>query len=183
MNQNIINDLKNFDWQTVLDWANSLEDFNDAQWRFLKGLIIEKSVAKHADPTFKYVGQVHKDYVWGKHNIDVELKSNMTTSMYTKKGKLRKNYTIKLSNSMGTNKKATLSPNDVADIIVVPTENGVFAIDRATAVAYHRTTGDGVEVKVPGTVVTPITDVIVQKTVYQNTLKKDIEDLIDRRNP
>lgn len=183
MNQTIINDLKNFDWQTVLDWANSLNDFNDAQWRFLKGLMIEYSVAKHGDPTFKYVGQVHKDFEWGKHNIDVELKSNMTTSMYTKKGQLRKNYGIKLSNSMGTNKKKKLNPSDVADIIIVPTENGVFVIDRATAVAHSKVKGDGVEIKVPGTSVTPLTGVIAQKTVYKHTLRKDIEDLIARSTP
>ena len=173
MNQTIINDIKQWNWQTIIDFGNSLDDFNDAQWRFLKGLIIELAVEKHSEPTLKYVGQVHKDFVWGRHNIDIELKSNMTGSMYTKKGQLRPNFSIKLNNSMGTNKKA-LTAGDVADVILVPMKNGVFALDRATILANHTLLGDGVSVKVTSAQITPITGPLTQQNAYNTNLKQAI---------
>ena len=182
MNPQVITDIKLWNWQTIIDFSNSLDDFNDAQWRFLKGLIIELAVEKHSEPTLQYVGQVHKDFVWGRHGIDIELKSNMTASMYTKKGKYRKNYSIKLNNSMGTNKKA-LSAQDVADIIVVPTKNGVFALDRATVLANHTLLGDGVSVKVTGSEIIPITGPITQHTAYATNLKQAIMAAITQALP
>jgi hypothetical protein len=174
MNPQVITDIKSWNWQTIIDFGNSLDDFNDAQWRFLKGLIIELTVEKHSnDPTLKYVGQVHKDFVWSKHGLDIELKSNLTGSMYTKKGLLRPNFSIKLNNSMGTNKKA-LSAQDVADIILVPMKNGVFALDRATVLANHTLLGDGVSVKVTSAQIIPITGPLDQQVAYNNKLKQAI---------
>jgi len=178
----IINDIKLWNWQTIIDFGNSLDDFNDAQWRFLKGLIIELAIEKHGEPTLQYVGQVHKDFVWGKHGIDIELKSNMTASMYTKKGQLRPNYSIKLNNSMGTNKKA-LSAQDVADYIIVPMKNGVFALDRATVLANHTLLGDGVSVKVTGSQIIPITGPLNQKNIYNTNLKQAIMSAITAAIP
>ncbi len=182
MNPTIINDIKNWNWQTIIDFGNSLDDFNDAQWRFLKGLIIELAIEKHSEPTLQYVGQVHKDFIWGKHGVDIELKSNMTGSMYTKKGQLRPNYSIKLNNSMGTNKKA-LSAQDVADYIIVPMKNGVFALDRATVLANHTLLGDGVSVKVTGSQIIPITGPLAQKNIYNTNLKQAIMSAITAAIP
>ncbi len=178
----IINDIKLWNWQTIIDFGNSLDDFNDAQWRFLKGLIIELAIEKHSEPTLQYVGQVHKDFVWGKHGVDIELKSNMTASMYTKKGQLRPNYSIKLNNSMGTNKKA-LSAQDVADYIIVPMKNGVFALDRATVLANHTLLGDGVSVKVTDSQIIPITGPLAQKNIYNTNLKQAIMSAITAAIP
>ena len=183
MNQQIIDDIKLWNWQTIIDFGNSLGDFNDAQWRFLKGLIIEKAVEKHSnDPTLKYVGEVHKDYIWGKYALDIELKSNMTASMYTKKGQFRSNYSIKLNNSMGTNNRA-LSAQDVADIILVPMCDGVFAIDRATVLANHTALGDGVSVQVDATKIIPITGPMARKTTYNTNLKQAIMTAITQALP
>lgn len=182
MNTEIIDDIKKWNWQTVIDFGNSLDDFNDAQWRFLKGLIIELAVEKHSEPTLKYVGQVHKDFEWGKHSLDLELKSNMTASMYTKKGQLRPNYSIKLNNSMGTNKKA-LTAQDVADIILVPMKNGVFALDRATVLANHTLLGDGVSVKVTSSQIIPITGPLTEQQKYNTNLKQAIMSAITAAIP
>lgn len=182
MNQTVINDIKKWNWQTIIDFGNSLDDFNDAQWRFLKGLIIELAVEKHGEPTLQYVGQVHKDFVWGKHGLDIELKSNMTGSMYTKKGQLRPNFSIKLNNSMGTNKKA-LTAQDVADIILVPMKNGVFALDRATVLANHTLLGDGVSVKVNSSQIVPITGPLTQQRQYNTNLKQAIMSAITAAIP
>jgi hypothetical protein len=182
MSNQIITDIKQWNWQTIIDFGNSLDDFNDAQWRFLKGLIIELAVEKHSEPTLKYVGQVHKDFVWSRHGIDIELKSNMTAKMYTKKGLLRPNYSIKLNNSMGTNKK-TLVAQDVADLIIVPMKDGVFVLDRATVLANHTLLGDGVSVKVTGGQITPITGPMTQQTLYNTNLKQAIMSAITAALP
>jgi len=182
MTQTAINDIKKWNWQTIIDFGNSLDDFNDAQWRFLKGLIIELAVEKHSEPTLQYVGEVHKDFVWGKHGLDIELKSNMAGSMYTKKGQLRPNFSIKLNNSMGTNKKA-LTAQDVADIILVPMKNGVFALDRATVLANHTLLGDGVSVKVTSSQIVPITGPLTQKNAYNTNLKQAIMSAITAAIP
>lgn len=171
MNAQIIDDIKKWNWQTVVDFGNSLDDLNDAQWRFLKGLVIELAVEKHGEPTLKYVGQVHRDFEWGKHQINIELKSNMTGSIYTKKGQFRSKYSIKLSNSMGTNSR-TLDPNDVADLILVPMSDGVFALDKDTVLSNHTALGDGVSVTVTPDKIIPITGPIVQKTTYDTKLKE-----------
>jgi len=173
MNPQVITDIKNWNWQTIIDFGNSLDDFNDAQWRFLKGLIIELAVEKNSEPTLKYVGEVHKDFVWGKYGLDIELKSNMAGCMFTKKGVYRSHYSIKLNNSMGTNKKA-LTAQDVADIILVPMSDGVFALDRATVLANHTLLGDGVSVTVTPAQIIPITGPLTQQTAYATNLKQAI---------
>jgi hypothetical protein len=100
----------------------------------------------------------------------------------SKKGLLRPHYSIKLNNSMGTNKKA-LSALDVADIIIVPTKNGVFALDRATVLANHTLLGDGVSVKVTGSEIIPITGPITQHKAYATNLKQSIMAAITQALP
>ncbi len=173
MQQNIIDDLKTFNWQTIIDFGSSLDDLNDSQWRFLKGLIIELLVEEHGEDSLKYVGEKHKDYVWPKYNIDVELKSQMSGSMYGKKGKLQKRYGIKLNNSMGTNKKQTLDPSDVADVLIVVRDDGAFAIDKQTILANARPGGDGFEVSVLAEQIQEISGKINRQTVYQSNLKEE----------
>jgi len=97
----------------------------------------------------------------------------MSAKMYTKKGQLRPNYSIKLNNSMGTNTRA-LTAQDVADIIIVPMKDGVFVLDRATVLANHTLLGDGVSVKVSSSQIIAITGPVVQKTQYNTNLKQAI---------
>lgn len=173
MQQNIIDDLKGFNWQTIIDFGSSLDDLNDSQWRFLKGLIIELLVEEHGEDSLKYVGEKHKDYVWPKHNIDVELKSQMSGSMYRKKGQLQKRYGIKLNNSMGTNKKSTLDPSDVADVLIVVRDDGAFAIDKQTILANAKPGGDGFEVSVEADQIVEISGRVQRQTVYETNLKEE----------
>lgn len=145
----IVNDLKEFDWNTILERGNGMDDLNDRQFRFAKGLAVEIAVEKYSnDPTFKYVGAIHKDYDWEKHNISVELKSQFSSSMYGKRGKLSKNFTIKLNNSNGTNKKSTLDSSDVADILIVVRNDGAFVIDKDLVIKRAIPGGDGFSVVV-----------------------------------
>ncbi len=173
MQQHILDDLKGFNWQTIIDFGSSLDDLNDSQWRFLKGLIIELLVEEHGEDSLKYVGEKHKDFVWPKHTVDVELKSQMSASMYRKKGQLQKRYGIKLNNSMGTNKKATLDPSDVADVLIVVRDDGAFAIDKQTILNNAKPGGDGFEVSVTADQIQEISGKVNRQTVYQTNLKEE----------
>lgn len=187
MNQNIIDDLKKFNWQTVVDFGLSLDDLDEAQFRMNKGYALERAIEKHSnDSTFKYVGAVHRDYDWDKYNIVAELKSQMSERIYyvrgKDKGKLKPLYKIKLTNSNGTNKRL-LAKHEIADIILVPKSDGVIAIAQDTAFKGQILKGDGVEVVVDKSQVIELTGPMTQKTVYATGLKNAIEQAIISRIP
>lgn len=181
MNQNIINDIKLWKWQTIINYGNSLDDLNDSQWRFIKGLVLELAIEKLSEPTVRYVGQVHKDYVWGKHNIDLELKSNMSGKMY-KRQRVAKNqyqmvlkdhYSIKLTNSMGTNKRL-LRADEIAHYVIVPMKDGAFAVDRQTAFECQKLQGDGIALIVPSSRIIEVSGYVEVSDVYETHLKETI---------
>lgn len=165
----VIEDLKKFNWQKIVDYGNSLSEFNDAQWRFLKGLIAELCVEFYSN--LVYVGENHKDYDWPMHKKSVELKSQLSDRMYCKNGKLKKNYEIKLNNSNGTNNQKTLPPEHVADYLIVLRNDGAFVIDKNIVLTYAAKQGDGFNLKIPNTVITEISGRIKQQTAYNNNLK------------
>jgi len=147
LNSKIIDDIKNFSWQKTVQYGNSLDDLNDAQLRFLKGLAIEHALAKYSGKDgLVYVGLAHKDYDWPKYQLTVELKSHLSRGMYGKKGKLSKHYLIKLNNSNGTNKKV-LPPDEVADILIAVYNDGAFAVDKETVLKNAKCNGDGFVLK------------------------------------
>jgi len=174
INQQVLSDLKNFNWQFIVDYGNSLCNFNESQWRFLKGFIVEITIEKNSEPTLKYVGAEHKDYDWHKYDMSVELKSQLSDSMYTKAGNLRKNYTIKLNNSNGTNNNQTLPDNHVADLLIVIRNDGAFVIDKETVLANAIKQGDGFSVKVSNDLIVEISGRIFPEKKYSNTLRESI---------
>ena len=179
----VVEELKKFDWQKIIINSNSLSAFNDSQWRFLKGFIIEQCVEKYSDYTLEYVALKHKDYDWKNLNLSVELKSNTSNSMFTGKGRLKKNYSLMLNNSMGTNKKTTLDISDISDIIIGLYSDGVFAIDKITAMKYTVKKGDGFNIIIPKSEVTVI---YRQSSSFEEdnlmlSLKDDIINLIRSR--
>lgn len=181
MNEEILNDLRSFNWQKVIDVGNSLDDLSDAQWRFIKGFVAEilvEGCSGTQESKLDYVGEVHKDYVWRKHNIDVELKSQLSDTMYKKDGTLRKRYGLKLNNSLGTNKKEKPEPHEVADIIIVVRKDGAWAINRDTAIEYSVKGGDGFEVILPADKITQITGKVEHINKYNTNFKERIKQLI-----
>ena len=162
----ILDALQNFEWQDIISKGNKLEDLNDRQWRFIKGLVAELIVEKHSGTDgLKYVGQDHKDYDWPKFNLTVELKSGFSGSMYGKKGSLHKHFGIKFNNSNCTNKKDKLDPSEVADILLVIKNDGAFAVDKETVIRCSRKGGDGFDVVLTKDDITVITGKIsVNKT-------------------
>lgn len=183
MQKEILDDLKRFNWQTIVDFGNSLNDLNDSQWRFLKGLVAELTLETHADNNLVYVGDVHKDYDWPKYKLSVELKSQLSDNMYTKKENLRKNYTIKLNNSNGTNSKDQLQDHEIADLLIVIRNDGAFVLDKKTVKKNAKKQGDGFIVIVDNSKIVEISGKITQKTQYQSNLKQIITAAIKHAIP
>lgn len=178
MNNDIINDLKAFDWQTIIEYGNSLGDLNDAQFRFAKGLAAELAVEKFSNTDLTYVGAKHKDYDWPKHNITVELKSQLSGGMYGKRGNINKNFSIKLNNSQGTNNQKTINPNDVCDVLIVVRDDGAFAIDKATVVKNAVSNGDGFDLKVSRDEIIELSGLVVPDKTFDTNLKEKITNAI-----
>lgn len=199
MSPKVINDLKQIDWQKIIDYGCSLDDLNDHQWRAIKGYVMELAVEKNS--TMKYVGKIHCDFDWPLHNITVELKTQLGKEggdgfwkTYKKTGevRLRKRIDVKINNSRGTNKKTTLTTGAVADIVIVIRRDGVVAFDQSTVIKYGVHLGDGFEMRVPveqvnqtipggNIIIGPITSSNKYKRI--TTLKQDIIDAIRNNIP
>ena len=179
LSQEIIDALRKFDWHQIIDKGNKLEDLNDRQWRFIKGLVIELIVEKYSGQDgLTYVGDMFKDYHWKKYNLNVELKSGLSGSMYGKKGNLNKNFLIKLNNSNGTNKKDTLSPDEVADILIVIKNDGAFVVDKNTIIRCSKKTGDGFDLMLNRGDVIRLTGKLYPNTMNNLNLKEKIMNAI-----
>ena len=179
----ILRELQTFNWQTIVEYGLSLDDLNDRQWRFLKGLVAELTVEKHSANNLVYVGEDHKDFDWPRMGLTVELKSQLSGPMYTKKGRPKKNFSIKLNNSNGTNKKETLDPAEVCDYILVVRNDGAFVIDRQTVLANAYRGGDGFEVRVDADQITEVSGRIVPKVQYQSSIRENVIDVIRKTIP
>jgi hypothetical protein len=180
---NILQELKTFHWQTIIEYGLSLNDLNGRQWRWLKGLIVELTVEKHSKNNLVYVGEDHKDFDWPRQEKTVELKSQLSQSMYTKKGRLTKNFTIKLNNSNGTNKKEQLDPAEVCNLILVVRNNGAFVIDQQTVIDNSYKTGDGFGVKVDADQIVEVSGWIKPITQYQSKTKENVMDVLRQNIP
>ena len=178
MNDSTIKALKNFDWQKIIDYANSLGDLNEAQLRFLKGLAIEAATEKFSNSDIKYVGEKHRDFVWpGQNDISVELKSMVSMGMYTKKGKIKTLPEIRLNNSMGTNKN-NLDPNNIADVLIAVLKDGAFAVSKETVLAKVKHLGDGWVLKLTEQDIVELSGQILRVKTYNTKLSESIHNAI-----
>jgi len=171
-NSEILSELKKINWTKILSVANSLDDLNDKQWRFLKAVIIETALEKYSKNELVYVAENHRDFIWKKYGLSVELKTSVSSSMYQKRRwwEKKKSFNILLSNSMGTNNR-TLP--EIADIIIAIHNDGAYFIDRKTAIKNIKKNGDGFVITVDSSDVIEITDKMkIVKTT--NDFKKKI---------
>jgi len=172
--KDIVDAFRKFDWQDIITKSNKLEDLNDRQWRFLKGLTIELIVEKHSGiDGLTYVGEDHKDYDWSRFNVTVELKSGLSGSMYGRKGLINSKFNIKFNNSNGTNNKSKLEVGEVADYLLVIKNDGAFIVDRETIIRCSRKSGDGFSVILSRTDITEITGKITINSSSNNLNLKE----------
>jgi len=171
ISQSIIDDLKKINWQYVIDYSNSLDGLNDRQLRFMKGWIIELLVEnQEKDNTLIYVGEDHRDFIWPKHNIEGELKSQVSKFFYTKNGELQDANNIQFNNSNGTN-KSTIDPNLVCDIILIVRADGACIADKETVLKGLRHYGDGFRLDIPKEKLIQISGHIKSTTKYSLDFK------------
>lgn len=194
MSPEVITDLKKFNWQTIIDFGMSLDDLNDRQWRFIKGLVAELAVEQNAVNGLVYVGEDHKDYDWPHHGLTVELKSQLSGPMYLKKfipgtqtRQMVKKIAIKLNNSHGTNKKSELPPEHVADLLIVVRNDGAFALTKDTVLQRAKHGGDGFEVLLDRDLdagkIIELSGYIQQKNHYDTNLKEKLIETIRNSIP
>ena len=168
MNTQIVNDLKQYDWNFLIGYGKCLDQLNTRQFRFIKGFVCEELVASE-DATLSCVREDHRDFYWNKHNVSIELKSQLSQSMYKKKGELRKTFIVKFTNSNGTNKKDVLDPAHICDITLVIRNDGAFIVDKETVIKNLIKTGDGFDLKLTNK------DLIEISGYVQDTAKYDID--------
>jgi hypothetical protein len=165
-------------WQSFVRLVKSIgNQFNDAQWRFLKAIIFETSIEKFSDGHLKYVARKGCDFIIPElNNLTVEMKY-VEDALYTAKGKtLRpKTKSLTLMNSKGTNVHKSL-PSDYADYLMVVGQNGGAIIDKATLSEYIEINGDSISATVP---TEKMKLLFTPETVDLNMIPDDSLDLIN----
>jgi hypothetical protein len=177
MTTEIISSLKLFDWQKIIDYGNSLDDLNGAQLRFLKGLAVEQAVEVFGDSNLTYVGEKHCDYKWPKYDASAELKSIFSQRMYDRKGNIKGLPSIRLNNSMGTN-KSVLDPDTIADMLIVVVKDGAFFVSKDTVLSKAKHLGDGWELKLTKSDITELSGFITLKCKYNTNISEAIKNAI-----
>lgn len=143
MDEEFVARCKEINWQKIINVCDSLNDLNDRQLRFLKGRVIELLVENESNGFLTYVNEKHKDFECPSFKYTVELKSLTSEQLYKKNGELKKNNTVMLNNSMGTNKKLVLDPSEVCDYLFVVKSDGAVLVDKQTVIKNAKSNGDG----------------------------------------
>jgi hypothetical protein len=186
INDQIVNDLKKFNWQFVINYGNSLEELNDRQLRFLKGFVCEELIASQ-DPTLKCLREDHRDFTWEKHGLDIELKTQFSFKMYDKQGSLLDISNIQFTNSNGTNTKKTLDPKFICDLTLVLRSDGAVIADKQTVMDHLIKTGDGFRLNIPKEKAVEISGRVLPNAKYttdfKSLLSKAVRESIEKYNP
>lgn len=140
----------NVDWHRFSKLVKALgHQLNTEQLRFLKARILEKSVEQYSNKTLQYVAQDGVDFlITGLNNTRLEMKYTEGAIYTNKKNELRKNCSIKLTNSMGTNTHAQLPPY-YADYLMFVSNRGAILFDKPTLQAHSTSGGDGIHATLP----------------------------------
>lgn len=174
--QEFVTWIKTLDWQKIHSVCNSLDDLNDSQYRFLKGRFIELLIENFSKGVLTFVGEKHKDFDCDKYKCTVELKSEVSNTIYTKKG-LRSTITVRFNNSMGTN-KTTLDPDHVADYIIIVKKDGTILVDKNTVLKSVKAHGDGFSLLLKPVDVIELSGKIKTTEKHTINLKQRVDNLI-----
>lgn len=142
---NIVNDMKSFSWDLFYESAPVLlHNMHGKKMMHYRGYAAQTLIT-HICNDNTFLIEQEKDvqqFKWNKHNITVSLKSLFSKSLYNKHMSL-KNLKFKMSDSFGTNTRSKPDFNDLPEICLITTSDGVVAIDRN--VMYERAVhgGDG----------------------------------------
>lgn len=167
---------KTLDWQKVVDFCHSLDDLNDAQYRFVKGRAVELLIEHLSGGVLKFVGERHKDFDCPRFGCTVELKSIASAKLYNKKG-LQKKFAVKFNNSNGTNKDA-INPQHVSDYLLVVLQNGVVVAEKSAVLDNLTHSGDGWNLVLTPDKVVEVSGKLDHSTTYTVRLKEGVDNLI-----
>jgi len=149
----VINILQNINWQKFTNLCESVgTDFNSPQWRFMKAIILEKSLETYSDNKLKYVGEIERgcDFIIPSvNNVKIEMKYTNNVLYPPNKNILRpmcKNIT--LLNSRGTNTHINL-PDNYADYLLIVEQYGAAIISKEKLKNYVVTQGDSLSACIP----------------------------------
>lgn len=167
---------KTIDWQHINNVCDSLDDLNDSQYRFLKGRFIELLIEHNSDGVLEFVGEKHKDFNCKKFNCTIELKSEVSNSLYNKKS-MRPNFQVIFNNSMGTN-KSTTDPDHVTDYLIIVKKDGAVLVDKKTILENVVHNGDGCVLKLQPQKVTELSGKVAPNKKYVLNIKQQVDLLL-----
>ena len=159
--------LKSFNWNNIFSDALACDALNEAQNRFLKGRIIEKSVEWNSNGHLTYIGDKHKDFDWIEEKFEVEMKSVTSFRIYGKKGQIKEKFEILLSSVMG-NKKQTPIESEICDLILILYRDGAFVLEKENVLKNIQSYEDGLRVRGHTSCLIPLTGLIQEKNIVKN---------------
>jgi hypothetical protein len=170
----IISKLKSFDWDFIIDFGfNKVNHIKGNQYNFWRGTLMEQIVALQ-DTKLKFVGgdTHHKDFDWERFGVTLELKSLLTKEMYTRRGALKTNFKLNLTNLRSTRE---LKESEICDIILVIMKDGAFIIPKQIAFQNRIQNGKKVDIIVPSKYIIEISG---RKSLSLVNQKVDINEMI-----
>lgn len=121
---------------------------NTEQLRFLKARILEKSLEQYSNGVLKYVATDGCDFLLPQlDNTKMEMKF-ANGALFGKKGKMRKNTSIILMNSMGNRQYHEL-PDAYADFLLFVSDSGAVLFDKPTLSKHLIPSGDSITATLP----------------------------------
>ena len=186
----LIQTLKNINWQKFHQLCVMIgSELNDAQWRFLKAVFLERAVSNYSDNKLVYVGNDKKgcDFIVPSlDNLKIEMKYTTEALFTGKKECLRENCkAITLLNSKGTNTHSNL-PETYADYLMIVESKGAAVISKQNLKKYVISNGDSLSATIPTNDLTLIykpNDIKSISTTTENKnlhIKDQFIDLIDK---
>lgn len=143
IDKEILDAIKSFNWDFITDFGyNTISHLRGGQMNFLRGTLMEQLMGKQ-DPLLECVREDHKDFIWHRYGITVELKSQFNQSMYNKGGRLKNEYKVNLCN-MRSMKKIT--KQQICDLVLVLRKDGAFVITKDNAFQNIRQIGKQVDI-------------------------------------
>lgn len=145
--------LQGINWQKFHNLCLYIgNEFNEPQWRFLKAIILEKSIETFSNNQLTYVGNESRgcDFiVRSLDNLKIEMKFTNEVLFSGKKLLLReKTKQITLLNSKGTNKHTCL-PECYSEYLLVVEMNGAGIISKEKLQNYIINNGDSLTTIIP----------------------------------
>jgi hypothetical protein len=135
--------LKSWNWDFIIDFGlNTVGHLRGGQMNFMRGTLLEQLIARQ-DTQLDCVREDHKDFIWHRYGITLELKSQLNQSMYNKGGRLKKEYKVHLCNMRSFKK---IAKSQICDLVLVIRKDGAFVATQDQAYQMRRQKGSEVDI-------------------------------------